>query len=163
MTDRVLKLQCNDTPDCKNQTGDLGCTLTSANAVAICKVQVGAVPQIETTAGGASKRVFNLRSGRNVTVRAGCRLSIHTGLQLTLRPQYGLLITGTARASERGVFMPSLFLHMDTRQSAIKVTLINTSENDYQINQGQIIGRAVVIPKCELAFVVNATNGPETT
>ena len=157
--DRVIKLQCDDTTDCKEKTGDLGCTLTSAQSVAMCKVQVGAVPQVErAAAGGVSKRVFNVRSSRNVTVRAGSRLTIHTGLQLSLRPQYGLLITGTRNAEQKGVFMPSLFTHPHSQQSQIRVTLINTNQNDFEINKGQIIGRAIVLPLCEIAFITNAVD-----
>ena len=125
----------------------------------MCKVQVGAVPQVErAAAGGVSKRVFNVRSSRNVTVRAGSRLTIHTGLQLSLRPQYGLLITGTRNAEQKGVFMPSMFTHPHSQQSQIRVTLINTNQNDFEINKGQIIGRAIVLPLCEIAFITNAVD-----
>ena len=92
LKDHILRLDCGETPECK-EMGNLGCTLTSS--MAICKIEDGPVPQTDRAPGGPSRRVFNLRSANTLTVRAGRRVAVDTGLKLSIRPQYGILILGT--------------------------------------------------------------------
>ena len=103
LTDRVLRLDCGETPECKEELGNLGCTLTSS--VAICKIEAGPVPQTDRAHGGVSRRVFNLRAGHNLTVRAGRRVAVDTGLKLSIRPSYGILVLGTRRQEARGLLL----------------------------------------------------------
>ena len=137
--------------ECASHDGCLISTQTNAPATVLT---AGPIPIQSRSRYGSSRRIWDLKAAQRITVPSEGQTQVDTGLTLSVRPSNALIIYGTEANSSRGLFMQPLLIDHG-RRLPIKLTILNHSDRDVVISNGQILARCVCTHLDEAHFLMS--------
>jgi len=116
----------------------------------ICKLHPNAATPTYGTAGAAC---FDLYAAETTTIPPRGRAAVTTGLAVALEPGYGIEIHGrSGLAFRHGIIAFGGQVDSDFR-GPVQVLLINTSDQEYTIEQGDRVAQGRVVYSPRVTFI----------
>lgn len=111
------------------------------------------------TRGHKTDAGLDLYSPIDVTVKAGCRVTISLNICVALEEGTFGFIASRSSMFKRGIFTQGIV--DSSYRGEVKVTLNNTSQYDYKVEKGDRISQMIIIP-CSLEDVEAVFDMDET-